>query len=190
MIKLSLDQPFKLLLIRFINPLPHPPSLAHSIPRPPHRQTVTIHHPLSTKRIITMSKTASTNIDNVTRHKVEGYQPFVDFMQTLAVPAGQKVNVYFSGSLDTTTGKNWCPDCVEAEPFVTGALKRIAEPSQFVYVVVGDRTFWKDIKNPFRLDKNTRLSVIPTLIRWKGPQRLEGDQLNKPELLDMFFEDE
>lgn len=127
----------------------------------------------------------------VTRHKVVGYQPFLDFMETLVVPQSQKVNVYFSGSVDTATGQNWCPDCVEAEPFVTEALQRTAgESSQFVYVVVGDRAFWKDTKNPFRLDKNTHLSVIPTLIRWKGAQRLEGDQLTKPELLDMFFEDE
>lgn len=132
---------------------------------------------------------AMASTDKVIRHKVSGYQPFIDFMEKLTVPEGQKVNVYFSGTVDSS-GKNWCPDCVQAEPFVTDALKRIAEPSQFVYVAVGDRDFWKDIKNPFRLNKITHLSVIPTLIRWKGNQRLEGDQLYKPELLDMFFEDE
>lgn len=52
------------------------------------------------------------------------------------------------------------------------------------------RATWKDINNSFRKDKDTHLSVIPTLIRWKHPQRLEGDQLLKPELLQMFFADE
>lgn len=50
---------------------------------------------------------------------------------------------------------------------------------------------WKNMKNPFRLDKNTHLSVIPTLINWnEKAKRLEGDQLCKSELLDMFFEQE
>lgn len=52
------------------------------------------------------------------------------------------------------------------------------------------RPTWKDMNNSFRKDKDTHLSVIPTLIRWKQPQRLEGEQLLKPELLQMFFADE
>lgn len=45
------------------------------------------------------------------------------------------------------------------------------------------------MKNPFRLDRHTHLSVIPTLINWKEKaKRLEGEQLCKPELLDMYFE--
>lgn len=48
---------------------------------------------------------------------------------------------------------------------------------------------WKDIKNSFRLDRNTHLSVIPTLINWKEKaKRLEGDQLCKPELFDIYLE--
>lgn len=47
------------------------------------------------------------------------------------------------------------------------------------------------MKNSFRLDRNAHLSVIPTLVNWKEKEkRLEGDQLCKPELLDIFFEDE
>lgn len=49
---------------------------------------------------------------------------------------------------------------------------------------------WKALDNPFRKDKNTHLQVIPTLIRWGHPQRLEGDQLVKEELIQMFFSDE
>lgn len=131
-----------------------------------------------------------TTTENVTVHKVAGYQPFIAFMAQLVVPKGEPVNVYFSGSLDAASGKSWCSDCVEAEPFVEAAVARLSARSHFVYVDVGDRAFWKDTKNPFRLDKDTHLSVIPTLIRWKGAQRLEGEHLNKADLLDMFFEDE
>lgn len=50
---------------------------------------------------------------------------------------------------------------------------------------------WKDMKNPFRTDKNAHLSVIPTLINWnEKTKRLEGDHLCKPELLEMFFEED
>lgn len=123
------------------------------------------------------------------RHKVGGFESFIAFIQELRVPVGQNVNVYFSGA-KTDSGESWCPDCVVAEPVVMAALERTQEPSQFVYVDVGDRAFWKDTKNPFRMHKDTHLSVIPTLIRWKGPQRLEGDQLLNPDLLDMFFNDD
>lgn len=64
------------------------------------------------------------------------------------------------------------------------------ENTVLIHVDVGDRPFWKDINNPFRRDKDCHLSVIPALVRWKHPQRLEGDQLLKPELLQMFFADE
>lgn len=85
---------------------------------------------------------------------------------------------------------SWCPDCVEAEPFINDGLAQFGDDSVFIYVDVGDRAFWKDMKNPFRTDRDTHLSVIPTLIRWKKPQRLEGDQLTKPELIQMFFTEE
>lgn len=49
---------------------------------------------------------------------------------------------------------------------------------------------WKTMDNPYRKDKNVHLQVIPTLVRWANPQRLEGDQLLKDELLQMFFCDE
>ena len=32
--------------------------------------------------------------------------------------------------------------------------------------------------------------VIPTIIRWKSPLRLEGPHCEKHELLEMFFEDD
>lgn len=127
---------------------------------------------------------------HIIRHKVAGYEAFVAFIAKLQPTVGeQPINVYFSGTKDAQ-GNSWCPDCVVAEPVVLAALERIAEPAHFVYVDVGDRSFWKDPKNAFRTDKSTHLSVIPTLLRWRQPQRLEGDHLLNPELLDMFFNDD
>lgn len=128
---------------------------------------------------------------NITHHKVTGFEAFIERIAAITSAAAdqQPINVYFSGAKDAG-GVSWCSDCVEAEPPVLAALDRVVEPAHFVYVDVGDRPFWKDTKNVFRTDKRTHLSVIPTLVRWNGPQRLEGDQLLKPELLDMFFNDE
>lgn len=123
----------------------------------------------------------------VNHHKVTGYEAFVAYIQKFKSDAN--VNVYFTGSKDLT-GESWCPDCNVAWPIVEEALNKVSDESHFVYVDVGDRAFWKDMKNPFRTDKTTHLSVIPSLLRWKGPQRLEGEQLNSADLLDMFFNDE
>lgn len=46
------------------------------------------------------------------------------------------------------------------------------------------------MKCPFRTDSRLKLMVIPTLIRWKSPQRLEGEHCEKPELVEMLFTDE
>uniref|UniRef100_A0A1Q3FYI8 Thioredoxin domain-containing protein 17 n=1 Tax=Culex tarsalis TaxID=7177 RepID=A0A1Q3FYI8_CULTA len=124
----------------------------------------------------------------VQKHYVAGYQNFIDFMKNFKAD-GQDINILFTGAkLDN--GLSWCGDCVEAAPFIDAALAKAPEKSHFVYVDVGDRATWKDMTNPFRKDTATHLSVIPTLIRWKNPQRLEGEQCAKSDLLDMFFNED
>lgn len=49
---------------------------------------------------------------------------------------------------------------------------------------------WKDRACPFRTDSRTKLMVIPTLIKWKGVQRLEGSQCGQQDLLQMLFEED
>ncbi|KFB48490.1 AGAP003178-PA-like protein [Anopheles sinensis] len=125
----------------------------------------------------------------VNKHYVAGYDAFVAFMKDFN-DNGSPVNVLFTGA-KMENGESWCSDCVEAAPFIENAVASSApKESHFIYVDVGDRPTWKDMNNPFRKDKNTHLSVIPTLIRWKNPQRLEGEQLTKTELLELFFSEE
>ncbi|XP_035773804.1 thioredoxin domain-containing protein 17-like [Anopheles albimanus] len=125
----------------------------------------------------------------VQKHHVTGYEAFVAFMKDFKGNGGA-INILFTGAkLDN--GQSWCGDCVEAAPFIESAVEKDApSDSHFIYVDVGDRPTWKDMNNSFRKDANTHLSVIPTLIRWKNPQRLEGDQCAKPDLLQMFFGEE
>lgn len=66
-------------------------------------------------------------------------------------------------------------------------MEFVADLIKYVFVFICS---WKDMKNPFRLDSNIKLMVIPTLIRWKSVLRLEGDQCTKMDLLDMFFNEE
>lgn len=49
---------------------------------------------------------------------------------------------------------------------------------------------WKDPNCSFRKDPKTKLMVIPTLVRWNGPQKLEGEQCEKAELVSMLFQEE
>ncbi|XP_055843337.1 thioredoxin domain-containing protein 17-like [Episyrphus balteatus] len=121
------------------------------------------------------------------KFNLKGYEAL---KTSLAEVAGaNEINVYFSGS-KSDAGVSWCPDCVTAEPHVLAAVDKFAKDSVFMYVDVGDRPFWKDMKNPFRTDKDIHIQVIPTLIRWKAQQRLEGDQCEKSDLLEMFFTDD
>ncbi|KAK9732313.1 Eukaryotic protein of unknown function (DUF953) [Popillia japonica] len=124
----------------------------------------------------------------VIKHQLKGYEAFTQFVDNLKENKGN-VYILFSGS-KSEDGQSWCPDCVRAKPVVEDALKYTDENSQFVYVEVGDRSFWKDSKCPFRTDKRTKLLVIPTLVRWGHPQKLEGEQCENPDLVEMLFQEE
>ncbi|XP_030568378.1 thioredoxin domain-containing protein 17 isoform X1 [Drosophila novamexicana] len=98
------------------------------------------------------------------------------------------IYMYFFGEKDSK-GRSWCPDCVAVEELVETALRENAHPNSLIYTVdVGSRDAWKDRSdnNKFRLPPYS-LSVIPSLLRWNSAERLEGDQLLKPALLELFF---
>ncbi|XP_065174034.1 thioredoxin domain-containing protein 17-like [Atheta coriaria] len=122
------------------------------------------------------------------QHHVAGYENFLQKMKEFQ--GNQEVYVYYGGSKDAN-GLSWCDDCVKAWPNIKSAVEKYLNPNaHFVYVEVGDRPTWKDMNCPFRLDKNTRLLQLPTLAKWLGPERLEGEQCEKFELLELLFGDE
>lgn len=49
---------------------------------------------------------------------------------------------------------------------------------------------WRDLNCPFRKDPRTHLVMLPTLVRWKSPQRLDGDRCSRDYLVEMLFADE
>ena len=87
--------------------------------------------------------------------KVEGFDAFQAKISELSKTGGD-IFVMFSRSKDGN-GVSWCPDCVDAEPVVNGCLNGAADDSHYLYVGVGDRSFWKDQNCVFRTAKETQL---------------------------------
>ncbi|XP_026478980.1 LOW QUALITY PROTEIN: thioredoxin domain-containing protein 17-like [Ctenocephalides felis] len=124
----------------------------------------------------------------VITHHISGYENFCKFVNEFEFK-GKIVHILFSGS-KLPDGTNWCPDCVVAQPAIEAALKVAPDDTYFIHVEVGDRLYWKDPNCPFRKDPRTRLMVIPTMIRWGCPQRLEGEKIVKQELVEMLLTDD
>ncbi|XP_011873993.1 PREDICTED: thioredoxin domain-containing protein 17-like [Vollenhovia emeryi] len=125
---------------------------------------------------------------------VDGYDNFLRYVEQLRLKRVERPTyILFTGSPLPGSDESWCSDCVEAEPFISKAFLGLAaeaeEPKRtlFVKVTVGDRAFWKDQHCPFRTDPITKLKVLPTLIKWGTQKRLEGDQLLKPELIELLL---
>ncbi|XP_031623617.1 thioredoxin domain-containing protein 17 [Contarinia nasturtii] len=124
----------------------------------------------------------------VKEYHVKGYEEFTKLAESLE-STGENVHILFSGGKDET-GNSWCPYCVKADPVIKEALKHAAENSHFIHVEVGDRPYWKDLNCPFRKDPRTHLVFLPTLLRWKSPQRLDGERCSQADLVEMLFTDD
>lgn len=123
----------------------------------------------------------------VVPHSVEGYDGFLKFIKNLET--SEPIYVLYTGT-KLANGNSWCPDCVEAEPFIEEGLKAAPENAHFVVVEVGDRAFWKDPSCLFRTNLTTKLKVLPTLARWGTQKRLEGFECTKLDLIEMLLTDE
>ncbi|XP_034476771.1 thioredoxin domain-containing protein 17 [Drosophila innubila] len=117
-----------------------------------------------------------------------GYEQLMDALKVQA-KKNCLIYMYFFGEKDGN-GRSWCPDCVAVEQSVETAFRENAHPDSLIYTVdVGNRDAWKDMtNNKFRHDP-FNLTQIPSLLRWNGSERLEGDQLLKPSLLELFFDE-
>ncbi|KYN43469.1 Thioredoxin domain-containing protein 17 [Trachymyrmex septentrionalis] len=126
-------------------------------------------------------------VPSIERRYVQGYEKFLEV--TNLERSEQPNYVLFTGTKLLDTGKSWCSDCVEAEPFIEAGFADAPQGTILLTVEVGDRAFWKDPNCPFRTDRCTRLKVLPTLVKWRTEKRLEGDQLLNPDLIEMLLSD-
>ncbi|KAI5713080.1 hypothetical protein M8J75_013607 [Diaphorina citri] len=125
-------------------------------------------------------------------HHAKGYEEMKQITEDLESERlnGSKIFVYFTGE-KMSTGESWCPDCVKAEPFVQEYLTKNESKlkiGHLIIVDVGNREQWKDKNNSFRTVFN--IQNIPTIIRWKGPQKLSGEELCDESILALLFEDQ
>ncbi|KAG8450693.1 hypothetical protein GDO86_003100 [Hymenochirus boettgeri] len=119
-----------------------------------------------------------------TEIKVQGYE---EFIKEVEKHKGKKVFVYFSGNKNED-GQSWCPDCVKAEPVVRGEMENLPEGSIFIYCQVGERPYWKDPSNEFK--KNLGLTGVPTLLKYKTPQKLVDDECANADLVRLLFSED
>jgi len=126
----------------------------------------------------------------LTKHSVEGFDAFLAKIEELSKEETPLL-VYFSGSKNAA-GNSWCPDCVTAQPVVESTIeKEVKQPTNYLYVGVGDRTFWKDQGNIFRKSGLTKLKSVPTFFKWTAPgNRLEEEKCTNPDLIQMIIEEE
>uniref|UniRef100_T1GY32 Thioredoxin domain-containing protein 17 n=1 Tax=Megaselia scalaris TaxID=36166 RepID=T1GY32_MEGSC len=128
----------------------------------------------------------------VVKHQVKGYEEFIKLISELESSQSQKnffIHILFIGEKGDD-GKSWCPYCRIAEPVVEDSLEVSSESSHFISASVGDKATWKNVECPFRKDPNIYLIMVPTLIRWKSPQRLEGLKCSNKELVTFLLSDD
>jgi len=123
----------------------------------------------------------------VKKHHVKGWEQFEALVTTLESEK-KPINVFFTGDKNEL-GESWCPYCNQAYPVISKQVETAPEDSHFIICEI-DRPFWKTLENPFRKDPRTHLVFLPTLLRWKGAQRLDGSQAANEDLVSMLFEDE
>ncbi|XP_078081048.1 thioredoxin domain-containing protein 17 [Mustelus asterias] len=109
---------------------------------------------------------------------------FVEFMKAVDANKDKMIFVYFTGAKDAQ-GVSWCPDCVTAEPVVRGQLDKLPDGSVFIHCQTGDRVYWKNPENDFRI--KLKVTAVPTLMKYGTSQKLVEGQLFKPELIQMLF---
>jgi len=119
-------------------------------------------------------------------NKITGYAAWTAFAEA---NKSKTIFALFCGGKNAA-GVSWCPDCVTAEPVVKGEIGLIAEDACFVYVDVGGRDYWKNKENDFRVDPQLKLTGVPTLLKYGANQKLVEDQLFKPDLIKMLFEED
>uniref|UniRef100_A0A8D9F087 Thioredoxin domain-containing protein 17 n=1 Tax=Cacopsylla melanoneura TaxID=428564 RepID=A0A8D9F087_9HEMI len=138
-----------------------------------------------------MSKETLSASNSFKTHFVKGYEALKQITEDLESERlkGSKIFVYFTGE-KMSTGESWCPDCVHAEPYVQAYLRKNEPKLKINHLIItdaGNRDQWKDKSNSFRTVLN--IQNLPTIIRWKGPQKLTGDELCNDSLLALLFED-
>jgi len=116
---------------------------------------------------------------------VNGVEEFEETIKNFT--SNDNVFVLFTGSPEAD-GKSWCPDCVSAEPVIHSSKTFIPANATLIVCNVGDRPYWKDPRNPFKI--RLGISCVPTIMHWTTRRKLEEQQCMNIELLKMLYEED
>lgn len=116
-----------------------------------------------------------------------------EFLPTLeAIAKDQEtVIVILTGTVDPTTGKNWCPDCENAKPNITKHVLANAQGKVIMGIV--KRAEWSGrADHPYKQSSLLKAKGVPTILLIVGGQvvmRAEKDEdFENVELLKAFTE--
>jgi thiol-disulfide isomerase/thioredoxin len=90
--------------------------------------------------------------------------------------------ILFMSNVDEE-GKYWCPDCQKAKQPVYEAFDRAPLKSRIVEIRVGERDYWANEYNEFRLNELFYIDYIPTLMRYDG-NKFSSNMLSEKYCLD------
>eukprot|EP01135_Chromosphaera_perkinsii_P005598 Nk52_evm12s355 gene=Nk52_evmTU12s355 len=133
-----------------------------------------------------MSLPGASNPNVVTVHSHDDYNAAVAKLRS-EVPDVKIYSLFVANHID---GKSWCPDCVQAEPYVFSNFeeKCKAVPSaRLVYAHVGDREAWKNNpSNPFRADPALQLRGVPTLMDLASGKKIDDECEEEKNVKELF----
>nr|CDS17503.1 protein of unknown function DUF953 thioredoxin [Echinococcus granulosus] len=102
--------------------------------------------------------------------------------EIFASNGGQKVILLLEGSTDMT-GESWNKACQEVETLLEPLLNSASEKTVFLMAEVGNEEAWRDEANFFKKHAIYKLTAIPTLFSFTGPESV-AKRLDGPACLD------
>ena len=114
---------------------------------------------------------------------------FIATFETL-VKQGEFLACVITGGVSESTGKNWCPDCDAAKPFITPILQANTSYPTLIGLVE-DRSTWVGRQDhPFKLHPTIKARGVPTMLLFSdGTEVLRVDDqkdFENEELMAMF----
>lgn len=116
-----------------------------------------------------------------------------EFLPTLQAIGKDQENVIviLTGTVDSTTGKNWCPDCEQAKPNINKHV--LANAHGKVLMAIVKRSEWSGrADHPYKQSALLKAKGVPTILLIVGGEvvmRAEKDEdFENIELLKAFTE--
>lgn len=142
----------------------------------------------SSRRSPASFRTHKDMVKKIVTRSFEEFQDAIKSLKTKDAKDNQDLVLCFFAGSEDAKGNSWCPDCVAAKPILEAALKKAPEETTLIMCYI-ERAIWKDMRNPFRTDKELELKCVPTLMRWGTARRLDDIQCQEKDMVEMLLEE-